>query len=105
VETPALFLVFYNQAKELIMKIKIISSCVGMDGEHLEAGSTVDYPDDTAKKLVNLGRATAHDGAAKPAAKPAAAQEKDDDVEDGLEEDPDLGEESKAPAKNGKKGK
>ncbi len=84
------------------MKIKIISSCVGMNGEHLEAGETVDYPENDAKNLIKFNRAESLD-AEKP--KAADKEEKPADVEDGLEEDPDLGEESKAPAKSGKKGK
>jgi hypothetical protein len=43
------------------MKITIINSCAGTNGEHLEAGITVDYFDDDAKALIRTGRAVIAD--------------------------------------------
>lgn len=45
------------------MKIVIKSSCIGKDGEHLEQGSTIDYPDDVAAYLIRMGRAVSADAA------------------------------------------
>ena len=45
------------------MKIVIKASCVGKDGEHLEQGSTVDYPEADAQYLIRLGRAVSEEDA------------------------------------------
>lgn len=45
------------------MKIVIKSSCIGKDGEHLEQGSTIEYPDDVAAYLIRMGRAVSADAA------------------------------------------
>lgn len=40
------------------MKIMIKASCIGKDGEHLQEGTTLaDYDDETAVRLIRLGRA------------------------------------------------
>lgn len=45
------------------MKITIQASCVGKDGEHLEQGTTVDYPEAAALSLIRLGRAVSDEEA------------------------------------------
>lgn len=46
------------------MKITLIHSCVGKDGEHLEQGTTVEYPEADAHKLIRLRRAAIADDSA-----------------------------------------
>jgi hypothetical protein len=45
------------------MKITIKASCIGKDGEHLEQGTTVDYPEAAALVLTRLGRAVSDEEA------------------------------------------
>lgn len=40
-------------------KIKVLHSCIGYEGEHLEAGDVYDQPEDVAATLVRMGRAVA----------------------------------------------
>lgn len=49
------------------MKITIKASCIGKDGEHLEQGTTIDYPEAAAITLIRLGRAV-NDEEAEPGA-------------------------------------
>lgn len=41
------------------MQIKILESCIGKDGEHLERGSIVDYENEPARHLIKFHRAVA----------------------------------------------
>lgn len=41
------------------MQIKILESCIGKDGEHLERGSIVDYESEPARNLIKFRRAVA----------------------------------------------
>jgi hypothetical protein len=59
------------------MKITIQASCLGKDGEHLEQGTTVDYPEAAALNLIRLGRAASTDGSAPDAGGDESTSEAD----------------------------
>ena len=46
------------------MKIQITRDCI-INGEHTEAGTVVDLPDNEAINVINMGKATPSDGKAK----------------------------------------
>jgi len=49
---------------EALLKIMITQDC-GIAGEHTEAGTVVDLPDNQALTVIGMGKATPHDGNAK----------------------------------------
>ena len=60
-------------------KIKVLHSCIGHEGEHLEAGDVYDQPDDVAATLVRMGRAVAVEAEEEEKPKRAKKQAGEDD--------------------------